>query len=202
MELCQCLRKWFRSGVWLAFLPLAGCGFVSNSSDTYPYSSAPSFQNGRDNVVSTVASVEQGRSLAEFYPETEYADVSGVPIKDRKMRIRLGLGRNDSKMLGCDLGTRFDNSAAFAYQLDDRQSRVSLHLSMDGPSFSNPGNLEFNSVMIRFTHKFQKPPKSRQDNCLFPSKVQGLLGSAYNELFIRNNYTILDELKDRGFSFK
>jgi len=186
--------------VWVALLSLAGCGFVPNSSNDF--SSAKLQQSDRMSLSPLISSVEKGRSMDEYYPETEYIDVLKVPVKERKMQIRLGLGRNDSKALGCDLGTRFDNSSALAYQFDNRQSRVSLHLSVDGPSFSNPGNLEFNSVMVRFTHKFQKPPKSRSENCLFPSKVQGLLGSAYNELFIRNNYTILDELKDRGLDLK
>lgn len=143
-----------------------------------------------------ISLVEQGRQVEEFYPENQ------PEAKKRKTTIKLGLNRDAAKALGCDMGDRFDRGAALAYNFDNHQTRLSLHLSVDGPSLSNPGNLELNTAMIRFTHKFQKPSKTEEAKCLYPSKVQGLLGSAYNELFVRENYTILDELKDRGLNLK
>lgn len=143
-----------------------------------------------------ISSVEQGRNFEEFYPENQPEAQKG------KTTIKLGLGREASKALGCDMGDRFDRGAALSYNFDNHQTRLSLHLSVDAPSLSNPGNLGLNTAMVRFTHKFQKPSKTEEAKCLYPSKVQGLLGSVYNEFFVRENYTILDELKDRGLDFK
>lgn len=140
--------------------------------------------------------VQQGRPIEEFYPEAV------TERKKSSKMIRLGMGRDEALALGCGMGDRFDSSAALAYNFDDQQSRISLHMSLDGPSLSNPANLEMNSVLVRFTYKFQKPSKMEDARCLYPSHVQGLIGSTYNEFFVRTNYTILDELKDRGLDLK
>lgn len=176
---------------------LSGCTFgsYSNSSLFSQHEKGKALSNFKEDMAPSIAAVQQGRSLDDFYPENS-------DINKKKTVIKLGLSKNESKALGCDIGDRFDNGAALAYNFANQKSRLSLHLSVDGPSFSNPGNLEFNSVLVRFTHKFQKPSKSEANNCLFPSKVQGILGSAFNEVFIRDNYTILDELKDRGINLK
>lgn len=213
MELFKSAKIGVRSFVWLACLYLAGCGVVPNSSHPFSDTTMTSYESPMRQKAQdlALASVEQGQPMEQYYPE--YIDVSKVAVKDRKVRIRLGLGRDESKAMGCNLTNRFDRSAALAYNFDDHQSRVSLHLSLDGPSLSNPGNVGFNSVMVRYTHKFQKPAKRKgatgptyveegHKGCLYPSKVQGFLGSAFNEMFLRTNYTILDELKDRGLNLK
>lgn len=115
---------------------------------------------------------------------------------------KLGLTADEVRAFGCSMGDRFDRGAALAYNFKDDQSRVALHLSMEGPSFSDPGRLQFNSVMVRFTHKFQKPSTTEKKKCLFPSGFQGMAGSIYNEFFVRENYTIWQELRERGLDFK
>lgn len=176
---------------------LSGCSFgsYSNSSLFAQHEKGKALSSFKDDMAPSIAAVQQGRTLDDFYPENS-------DINKKKTVIKLGLSKNESKALGCDIGDRFDNGAALAYNFSDQKSQLSLHLSVDGPSFSDPGNLEFNSVLVRFTHKFQKPSKSEANNCLFPSHVQGILGSAFNEVFVRDNYTILDELKERGLNLK
>ena len=175
---------------------LGGCTIGGETSNPYWISGHQNSLALRNMDTTGTDEVQQGRPIEEFYPEA---------ISERKKAskmIRLGLGRSEALALGCGLGDRFDNSAALAYNFDDHQSRLSLHMSVDGPSIGNPTNFEMNSVLVRFTYKFQKPSKTEEARCLYPSRVQGLLGSTYNEFFVRTNYTILDELKDRGLDLK
>ncbi len=185
-----------------ALLALPACTFDTSRADRYFSKSerGQALDDYKDDLAPAIHAVEQGRSLEDFYPENIEQQ------KQKKDMVRLGLSRNESKTLGCDMGDRFDKSAALAYNFSNQKTRLSLHLSVDGPSLSNPSNLEFNSLLVRFTHKFQKPSKSQQKKCQFPSQVQGLVGSIYNEFFVREKYTILDEvkfeLKERGLDLK
>ncbi|HOO51040.1 MAG TPA: hypothetical protein PLK94_07120 [Alphaproteobacteria bacterium] len=195
------MTKCFKLSLFLCtlILPLGlgGCsiGTYSSASLFSQHEKGKAISGFKNDMLPAIAAVERGRSLDDFYPENS-------ELNKKKNIIKLGLSKNESKALGCDIGDRFDSGAALAYNFTNQKSRLSLHLSVDGPSFSDPGNFEFNSVLVRFTHKFQKPSKGEANNCLFPSQFQGLLGSTYNEIFIRDNYTILDELKDKGLNLK
>jgi hypothetical protein len=139
--------------------------------------------------------VEQGRPMEEFLSPEE---------KKALQKQRLGLSLSEASSLGCGFRDRFDRKAALAYNFSGDQDRLALHMSIHGPSLSDPGRLEVNNLMIRFTHKFQKPAKSENPKrkCLFPSPYQGMAGSVYNELFVRDNFTVWDELSNRGVDFK
>lgn len=173
--------NWIALAVWmlgLAFL-LCGCSTAPQSTRT------PIDRLDFNTPLAAANSVQQGLSPSDYAPET-----SQNPAK-------LGLSEDAAKSLGCNIRDRFDSGAALAYNFDDRQSRLALHLSMEGPSFSDPGRLQLNSVLVRYTHKFSKPPQSKKEKCRFESNFQGVLGSAYNELFVRNNYTVWKELRQK-----
>ncbi len=158
---------------------LSGCSFAPQSSKT------PIERLDFETSIATAGEVKQGLAVEDYDPKS-----SVNPAK-------MGLSEDQSKALGCSIGDRFDRGATLAYNFDDHQSRIALHLSMNGPSFSEPTQVEFNSVMVRFTHKFSKPPESKRDKCRFQSNFQGLIGSAYNEFFIRNNYTVWKEIRQK-----
>lgn len=168
-------------GLWIGTMTLclAGCSFDTQTPRTpierLDFNASPA----------SAGEVRQGLSVADYDPAA------------LKNPAKLGLSEGQSKALGCDITDRFDNSAALAYNFKDNQTRLSLHLSVSGPSFSDPTNMEFNSVVLRYTHKFSKPPASQRDRCRFQSSFQGLIGSAYNEFFLRNNYTIWKELRHK-----
>ncbi len=134
----------------------------------------------------SVGGVSQGLSVADYDPKS----VENVE--------KLGLSEDQSRALGCGLRDRFDRGATLAYNFKDNQTRLALHLSVDGPKLSDPSRLEVNSVVLRYTHKFSKPPaSSKRERCRFQSSFQGLLGSAYNEFFVRNSYTVWKELRSK-----
>ncbi len=169
-------------GLWMCILAtgLSGCTSPSQTPRT-PIERL----NFNDPSPTRADGVQQGLSPADYDPQ--YKESSP----------KLGLSEDEAKALGCDLGDRFDRGATLAYTFDDRKSRVALNLSLDGPSLSNPSRLQVNSVMIRFTHRFQKPLLGKKEKCLMPSNFQGMIGSGYNEFFLRNNFTIWKDLRNR-----
>jgi hypothetical protein len=90
---------------------------------------------------------------------------------------------------GCSLKDRFDRDAVLAYNFDDNQSRLSLHMATDGASVERVG--------LRFTYKFQSY-KTRKERCRYQSHFQGLGGSIYNEFFLRQHNTVWDNIRDRN----
>lgn len=180
---CNLARKANRVtlGLWMIVLGagLSGCSFAPQSSRT-PIERLDFYSS-----TASADGVKQGLS------EEDYDEKS----IDRPEK--LGLSETESKALGCKIGDRFDRGATLAYNFKDDQSRLALHLRMDGPKLSDPSRLEINTVMFRFTHKFSKPPEGNKKKCRIQSSFQGILGSGYNELFIRNNYTIWKELRDK-----
>jgi hypothetical protein len=168
-------------GLWICVLitGLSGCTHEPHPFRTpierLDFTSAPTSEGG----------VQQGLSQSDYDP------------KSKDYPEKLGLSESESKTLGCHFADRFDRGATLAYNFKDNQTRLALHLNLEGPSLGEPSNLHLNSVMVRYTYKFSKPPASRRDKCRFQSSFQGVLGSAYNELFIRNSYTVWKELRTK-----
>ena len=103
-------------------------------------------------------------------------------------------------MRGCSIKDRFDRSSTLAYNFEDGKNRLEFNLDGKGPTFSDPGRLEFKGVGVRFVHKFQNI-KSPKERCRYESPVQGLVGSVYNEFYLRENDTVFQELHAKGVDF-
>ena len=170
-------------GLWMCILATGLSGCTNNTSQT-PRTPIERL-NFNDPSPTRADGVQQGLSPADYDPQ--YKESSP----------KLGLSEDEAKALGCDLGDRFDRGATLAYHFKDNQSRLAFHLSLEGPKFSDPTRLELNSVLLRYTHKFSKPPANKRDKCRFQSSLQGLLGSAYNEFFVRNSFTVWKELRSK-----
>jgi hypothetical protein len=170
-------------GLWMCILASGLSGCASNSQTQRTPIERLNFNN--PSPASSAGGVQQGLSVSDYDP------------KYRDAQAKLGLSEDQSRALGCNIGDRFDRGATLAYNFDDNQTRIALNLSLAGPTLSDPTHLELNSVLLRYTHKFSKPPVSRREKCRFQSSFQGLVGSAYNELFIRNSYTVWKELRNK-----
>lgn len=83
----------------------------------------------------------------------------------------------------CGLGDRFDRSEEIAYQWG--QNRLGLDVDRAGASFKG--------FMLTYRLKFQDH-KTKKERCRYKSSWQGLIGSGYNELFLREKNTVWDEL--------
>lgn len=95
-----------------------------------------------------------------------------------------------SNLKGCKVQDRFDRDSALAYNFSDGQSRLALHMDVDGMT-------EVDEVMLRYRFKFQ-PDKDKKARCRYTSSFQGLAGSVYNEFVRRDDDTVWDHLEERG----
>ncbi len=132
----------------------------------------------------------QELDLAAREDEREYERKYGVVPSGG----RLGLEAPEPPVpVGCSLKDRFDRGAALAYNFDDQQTRLSLHLSGD----AGFGGFDMEKVMVKYTYKLQPIPH-RKDKCKYKSNWQGLIPSAYHELHVRQKNTVWDQLRDEN----
>lgn len=108
--------------------------------------------------------------------------------------VALGISPEAPVPAGCKTKDRFDRDGALAYNFDDKKSRIALHIDLGDTGF---GGFEVDKVLVKFSHKFQAIPH-RKDKCRFKSNWQGLIPSAYHELYVRENDTVWDELRDKN----
>lgn len=152
------------------------------------------------------------RRPLSFEPPAESSWVSAqqagyyAPIPGKTETILLPGESDDARplvtlaMRGCSIKDRFDRSSTLAYNFEDGKNRLEFNLDGKGPTFSDPGRLEFKGVAVRFVHKFQNI-KSPKERCRYESPVQGLVGSVYNEFYLRENDTVFQELHAKGVDF-
>lgn len=104
-------------------------------------------------------------------------------------------GYRPARPVNCSVRDRFDRKSTIAYNFEGGKSRLGLHLDIDGPSLSNPGQLELEAVTVNYRYRFQALAGKRE-KCLYKSGWQGLLGSGYNEFFRRESNTVYEHLDD------
>ncbi|MCD8566750.1 MAG: hypothetical protein LRY36_02370 [Alphaproteobacteria bacterium] len=92
--------------------------------------------------------------------------------------------QSDKIPSGCSIKDRFDRSETIAYQWG--QNRLGFTANMDGT--------DFKGGFLRYRLKFQ-PHQTSKERCKYKSAWQGLVGSSYNEFFLRENNTVWDDLK-------
>lgn len=95
---------------------------------------------------------------------------------------------------GCRVKDRFDRKYLVAYQWG-RAGESKLGLDIDGIGFDGG---EFEGVMLEYKLRLQPIP-DKKDACRRASNWQGMLGTGYHELFVREEDTVwqhLDEFSD------
>lgn len=102
---------------------------------------------------------------------------------------------------GCGFAGRFDNRSALAYNFDDNRSQIGLNMSLND---HGSGMVNVSRAVIVFRYKFDRvksPAREEKEKCRYASPWQGLVGSSYNELFLRDHNSLWGEVKDRGLDF-
>lgn len=108
------------------------------------------------------------------------ADLVQLPLKGKPDVV--------SSLDKCRIKDRFDRDAALAYEW----GRSRLALDVDGVNLSGGSERAFR---LEYKMKFQ-PEKTKKQRCRYSSSWQGLIGSGYNELFVRQEDTVWGEIKD------
>ncbi len=92
------------------------------------------------------------------------------------------------KKINCSIKDRFDRKSILAYEW----GRNKISIDIDGINLKNSGN-----KAILFEYKLHiHPEKTKKELCRSSSKWQGIIGSSYNELFIRKDDTIWMQLNN------
>ncbi len=180
--------------VWLLAMAfcLAGCADTTfQEPDTRAL--APFFFANKDNP----------KNSGELYLENErdvFRPMEELNIAEREDKLEierkeaLGIAPQEAAVpAGCSLKDRFDRTAALAYNFDDQQTRLSLHLSGD----AGFGGFDMEKVMVKYTYKLQ-PISHRKEKCKYASHWQGLIPSVYHELYVRQKNTVWDQLRDEN----
>lgn len=132
------------------------------------------------------------------FDSTELLNIPNEDLMQRTQHIETvhaegllqdGLALESSKPLKkCRIKDRFDRKAVFAYQMDEGR----LSLDVDG---LNMGSTNIERVYLQYKISLQ-PEFEKKDHCKYASAYQGLIGSAYNELVLREEDTVWEELSD------
>ncbi len=171
-------------------LAMAGCSYSSESR----FSLAPQPPVFDPAAVHAV-SPEPPRLMAftgQAIPFPSHIKLSdaGMPMQDpvpvREGRA-LATSPNEKK---CSIKDRFDRSALIAYQWD--QNRVGLRVK--GINMEDRGISE---IKLEYKLKLQ-PEKTRKEKCRYEASWQGVVGSSYNEMFLRKENTVWGQIDDIG----
>ena len=133
------------------------------------------------------ASVRAPVELAKIETAAGYAD---VPMRDP---VALSLERQSVKK-DCSVKDRFDRKYILAYQWG-QTGENQLGLDVDGIGFDG-GEVE--GIKLEYKMRLQ-PIKNKKEKCRYESGWQGMLGSGYNEFFLREHDTVwmhLEEFED------
>lgn len=107
----------------------------------------------------------------------DYRVYTANPIAMPYQPYTSAAGLNDFGGNNCTAQERFDHQALLAYQWG--RNRIGLNFNQVDERFA-----EADEVKMTYRIKLQKA-KSRAENCLNDSAWQGIIGSGYNELYLR-----------------
>jgi hypothetical protein len=133
--------------------------------------------------------VEEPLDMATIRPAGGFVTADFNPGIDRTSVNSL---RAERQQAGCSTRERFDRKHLIAYQWGRTQeNRVGLEI--DGLGIDS---MDVEAIKLEYTLRLQ-PHKTKKERCLSASNWQGMLGSAYNELYMREgNDTVWRDLRE------
>jgi hypothetical protein len=162
-----------------ATMALAGCSFTSGSSPLAPRPPQMDLSSLPREPITMVQLDSAAHNKALAGPE-EAAKIE-----------KIALGYTPSAK-GCSVKSRFDREALMAYEWGDG-GRQRLALDVDGIGFDQ---FDLEQVRLEYKIRLSAEPTKKQ-RCRYASSWQGMLGSGYNEMFVREGGdTIWNELGD------
>lgn len=114
------------------------------------------------------------------------ADEGTVPQQSEAFDVAVSVKDNSEPEKRCRIKDRFDREALIAYEWD----RSRFALDVDGIGGGSDGS----GARIEYKIRLQ-PEKTDKQKCRYSSKWQGLLGSGYNELVLRKEDTVMQEIR-------
>ncbi len=173
----------------LIIVLLSGCsnhkGVMSNYKDVRV--EKPSF-----NTISEQNIIKQNIKEVSNHKSNKLPKID-IKDKNNDNEYEVILANNDrkkTKRKNCNIMDRFDRKMLLAFEKDNGNIRYGFDI--DGISYKS---VKIENIMFTYRKKLN-PSKTRKTSCRFNSGFQGLVGSAYNEIFLRKDDTIWKDLKD------
>ena len=170
-----------------SLLTLSGC---MTSGTSLPLAPSPP---DRSHSISYTDSSKDGHVSQEggvdvaFLPDYSESVSSITSIRVAEMDVSANLSENNSYK--CRMKDRFDRKAVLAYEWD----RSRLSMDVDGVNMSDMGS----DMAIRIEYKLRiHPEKPKKAKCRAGAKWQGLIGTGYHELFVREEDTVWGKVRD------
>ena len=99
-------------------------------------------------------------------------------------------------LAGCNIKDRFDRGAALAYEWGEgRRNRLAFDVGGLKLSPFGGSSAKIDEVKVSFRFKLQNW-ESKKEKCRGEANWQGIVGSGYRELFLRENDTVWQQLGD------
>ena len=170
-----------------SLLTLSGCITSGTSLSLAPSPpDQPYLVSYTDNYRDDVSSRSSGDYVA-FAPD--YAESVSAISSVRASEGRVSASLSEKKSYKCRLKDRFDRKAVLAYEWD----RSRLSMDVDGINMSSFGS----DMAVRVEYKLRiHPEKPKKLKCREGSNWQGLIGTGYHELFVREEDTVWDKVRD------
>lgn len=175
--------KFLRHGIFLcALLTFTAC----SSSGSYSSAKLAPLPPGTQTSAYQITSAQDAANVAPA------AGQASRTHRDTAKHHRPVLAAKSGGNVNCSIKDRFDNDALFAYEFGTNQ-RSRFSFDVDGLNLDSSG---IEAVKVSFTYRLQAD-KTKDQRCRYLSNYQGLVGSGYNELYIRDRgHTVWKEIDD------
>jgi hypothetical protein len=110
-------------------------------------------------------------------------------VIDTAQVVTKSLTSEEKSTRKCRIQHRFDRKAMLAYEWD--RSRIALDVN----GINIGGSDDDQGFRLEYRIKLS-PEKTKVEKCRYASRWQGLIGSSYNEFFIREEDTVWQELRE------
>ncbi len=147
-----------------------------------------------------ITSIEDPRVTPHYFTDAAALDpvvtTTTVPDEDTGLQKRADAISSEAERVvrasvakdKCRVQDRFDRKAVLAYEWGYER----IGLDVDGVSFDGGDD---SGVRLQYTMNLQRKKNGKQ-KCRYSSKWQGLVGSGYNEMFVRQDDTVWEDLRD------
>jgi hypothetical protein len=173
----------------LSALAVAGCSHSNSEAQFSMAPPPPKFD------VNTTQASDMPRLMAfngQAIPFPSHISLSSekMPLQEQLNMhgVRKALKAEEERGKNCRFQDRFDRTELIAYQWDGRNR---LGVDVEGVGFGD----SVEGVKLQYTLKLQNH-QNRKEKCRYDSQWQGLIGSSYNEFFLRKENTVWQQLED------
>jgi hypothetical protein len=170
-------------------LAMAGCSHSDESAQFSMAPAPPAFDQSAGAQPYGPPQIMAFSGQPVVFPSNITLSDTGMPGQDAEFYAQqTALRETTVEGKKCSIKDRFDRDAVVAYQWG--QNRLSLRAR--GINLSGEG---LDQVKLEYRLRLQ-PHKSRKEKCRYDSNWQGIIGSGYNEMFVREKDTVWDKIDE------